>query len=377
MEQDEPLSLTAVGEGTVPHTGRNNQDRLTMRNSKGSKVTIKDVARACGVSAQTISRVVNNRVDVSPATREKVLAVINQMGYQPNALARSMRQPSKTIGVIIAGLTYRGIAITLHGVITAAEAHGFNLLLKELPAFETDNMPDLIHTLLSNQVEGIIYAVPEIGDNWTNVQKKLPKHMPPIVFLKGNPSSAPITISIDNFSGSYAVTQHLIQQGYAHIAHISGPLEWWEARERKRGWAQALRDAGRSVDNRSIVEGDWSPETGREGFRMLCDRYPEMDAVFAANDQMALAVLHIAWEKRITIGKQLGVAGFDNFPGADFFCPPLTTVNQDFYTLGELAVRKLLLINSPKRKDEDVESDAILLTPEVVVRQSSLRSAGQ
>ncbi len=344
-----------------------------MKNSNGSKVTIKDVARACGVSTQTISRVVNNRVDVSQATREKVLAVISQMGYQPNALARGMRQSSKTIGVIIAGLQYRGIAITLHGVITAAEAHGFNLLLKELPAFETDNMPDLIQPLMSNQVEGIIYAVPEIGENWTHVQKSLPKHSPPIVFLKGNPSSAPATISIDNFSGGYTVTQHLIRQGYTRIGHISGPLEWWEARERKRGWAQALRDAGLGVETRAVVEGDWSPTGGQEGFDTLCQQYPEMDAVFSANDQMALSVLHTAWEKGITIGRQLGVAGFDNFAGAEFYCPPLTSVHQDFYMLGELAVRKLLRINSPENGDTDVESDAILLTPQLVVRQSSLK----
>lgn len=344
-----------------------------MQKPRDSKLTIKDVARACGVSTQTISRVVNNRVDVSPATREKVRAIIDRMGYQPNALARGMRQSSKTLGVIIAGLQYGGIAITLHGVITAAEAHGFNLLIKELPAFETDNMPELIQSLLSSQVEGIIYAVPEIGENWTNVQKKLTKHSPPIVFLKGNPSSAPTTISIDNFSGSYAVTRHLIEQGYAHIAHISGPQEWWEARERRRGWAQALRDAGRPVEARAATEGDWSPEGGREGLYTLRRQYPEMDAVFSANDQMALAVLHFAWEKEITIGRELGVAGFDNFAGADYYCPPLTTVNQDFYTLGEYAVRKLLLINSPEKNDKEVDGDAILLTPEVIVRQSSLR----
>lgn len=344
-----------------------------MTTPKTPKITIKDVARACGVSTQTISRVVNNRVDVSAATREKVLAIIDQMGYQPNALARSMRQSSKTLGVIIAGLEYRGIAITLHGVITAAETHGFNLLLKELPAFDAINMPDLIQSLISSQVEGIIYAVPEIGENWINVQKKFNRHSPPTVFLKGNPTSAPITISIDNFSGSYAVTRHLIDQGYNHIGHISGPLEWWEARERKRGWAQALRDADRTVENHAFVEGDWSPAGGKECFHALCRQYAEMDAVFAANDQMALAVLYTAWEKNIAIGKQLGVTGFDNFPGADFYCPPLTTVNQDFYTLGELAVRKLLRINMPENDDIDVENDTILLAPDIVVRQSSLR----
>jgi DNA-binding LacI/PurR family transcriptional regulator len=349
--------------------------RLSMKRTNASKITIKDVARACGVSPQTISRVVNNRVDVSAATREKVLAIIDQMGYQPNALARGMRQSSKTLGVIIAGLQYRGIAITLHGVITAAEAHGFNLLLKELPTFDAINMPDLIQSLMSSQVEGIIYAVPEIAENWTNVQKKLTKHTPPIVFLKGSPASAPVTISIDNYSGGYAVTRHLVEQGYNHIGHISGPLEWWEARERKRGWAQALRDAGRPVENKAVVQGNWLPTSGRDCFNTLCQQYPEMDALFTANDQMALAVLHTAWEKGIPVGRQLGVTGFDNFPGAEFHCPPLTTVNQDFYTLGELAVRKLLQINSLENGDKDIESDDILLTPEVIVRQSSLRTA--
>lgn len=345
-----------------------------MNPARKLRVTIKDVARACGVSTQTISRVLNNRVDVSPATREKVLAVIVQMGYQPNALARGMRQSSKTLGVIIAGLQYRGIAITLHGVITAAEAHGFNLMLKELPTFDATDMPDLIQSLMSSQVEGIIFAVPEIGENWVQVQKRLPRHSPPIVFLKGNPSSAPVTISIDNFSGSYAVTRHLVEQGYNHIGHISGPLAWWESRERKRGWAQALRDAGRPVEDRAVVEGDWSPAGGKDGYHRLCRQYPEMDAVFSANDQMALAVLHIAWEKGITVGRALGVAGFDNFAGADCYCPPLTTVNQDFYMLGEFAVRKLLLINSPENGDREVESDTILLPPAVVVRQSSSRN---
>lgn len=344
-----------------------------MPQNRPTRVTIKDVARACGVSTQTISRVLNNRVDVSPATREKVLAVIDQMGYQPNALARGMRQSSKTLGVIIAGLRYEGIAITLHGVITAAERYGFNLILKELPGFQATDMKALIQSLMSNQVEGIIYSVPEIGDNWINLRKSLNKNSPPLVFLKGSPSSAPTTISIDNFRGGYAITRHLIEQGYRHIAHISGPMEWWESRERKRGWAQALADAGRPAEEAAVVAGNWSTESGAIAFKELQKRYPHMDAVFSANDQMARAVLHDAWLSGIRVGPQLGVAGFDNLAGVDFCCPPLTTVNQDFHKLGELAVRKLLSLNTPDMQDADVHGSALLIRPEVVVRQSSMR----
>lgn len=346
-----------------------------MKATRKSRVTIKDVARACGVSTQTISRVLNDRVDVSPTTREKVLAVIDQMGYQPNALARGMRQRSKTLGVIIAGLRYEGISITLNGVITAAEKHGFNLILKELPTFEATNMKGLIRSLMSNQVEGIIYAVPEIGENWTRAQNTLNKHSPPLVFLKGNPSSAPTTISIDNFSGGYAVTKHLIEQGYQHIAHISGPMDWWESRERKRGWSQALTDAGMVVEETAVVEGNWSAASGRDSYQTLREQFPRMDAIFSANDQMALAVMHTAWQTGLQIGPQLGLVGFDDLAGVDFYCPPLTTVNQDFHKLGEFAVRKLLSLNASDMQDADVESNTILLPPELVVRQSSLRRA--
>ena len=209
-----------------------------------TKVTIKDVARACGVSTQTISRVLNNRVDVSPVTRDKVRAVMEGMEYQPSALARSMRQKTKTLGVIIAGLQYFGISATLTGITQAAEARGYNLMIKELPSMDSMEMQPLIQSLTAHQVQGIICAAPEVSDNWKSIQKNLNYQVPPMVFLKGNPTSAPVTISLDNYSGAYAITRHLVDQGYRHIAHISGPLEGWEARERKRAWIRALVDSG-------------------------------------------------------------------------------------------------------------------------------------
>ncbi len=123
-----------------------------------SKVTIKDVARACGVSTQTISRVLNDRTDVSRSTREKIVAVMEEMDYQPSALARSMRQQTKTLGVIIAGLHYFGISTTLTGITQAAENRGFNLMIKELPSFYSMEMQPLIQSLTAHQVQGIICA---------------------------------------------------------------------------------------------------------------------------------------------------------------------------------------------------------------------------
>lgn len=337
------------------------------------KVTIKDVARACGVSTQTISRVINNKKDVSIATREKVLAVIAQMDYQPSAMARGMRQGSKTLGVIITGLKYKGISTTLKGIVQAAERHGLSIILKEIATFDAKDMHPLVDSLLSHQVRGIIYAAPQVGDNWHHVQNSLPTITPPIVFLKGNPASAPLTISLDDFHGAYLVTKHLIEQGYRKIAHISGPLNWWESRERRRGWQQALLDANAPPDDAAWIEGDWSPEKGLYAFRELKIKYPEMDAVFAANDQTALAVLHEAWSTGVSVPNELGVAGYDNISESKFFSPPLTTIRQDFLKLGALAVEKILQTQNDPLPPDSRLPDTIILKTELITRASTLR----
>ncbi len=345
-----------------------------MTQTTRGRVTIKDVARACGVSTQTISRVLNNRVDVSKATREKVLAVIDQMGFQPSAFARGMRQESTTLGVIIAGLQHKGISTCLKGITQEAEFNGRSLILKELPSFnDTQEMPTLIQSLVAHQVMGIIYAAPEVGKNWSQVQAKLPPNCPPTVFLKGNSSSAPITVSIDNYQGAYQVTDHLIRKGYRHIAHISGPLDWFEARERKRGWRQALLDAGMPVEDGQCAEGSWDPNSGLMAFQRLYSKYKKMDAIFVANDQMALAVLNTAWDKGIRIPEDLGVAGFDDISESAYFIPPLTTVRQDFRKLGALAVRKILALKG-LGSDASKKTDHTTIPPELIIRQSTQRT---
>ena len=325
------------------------------------------------MSTQTVSRVLNERPDVSQDTREKVLAVIRQMEYQPSALARSMRQRSTTLGVIIAGLNYVGISTTLFGITQASQAYGFSLLLKVMPTFDSPDMLPFIQSLSAHQVEGMIYAAPEVGDNWKIVQKFLNDRMPPVVYLKGNPASAPTTISFDNFAGAYTITQHLVEQGYRYIAHITGPLDWWESRERKRGWMRALLDAGLQAPECAVVSGDWSTASGAAALGTLLFQYPEMDAVFAANDQTALGVLSAATAKGIRVPYSLGIAGYDNISEAEYFSPPLTTIHQDFNLLGELAVHKLMAMNNPENEDPNLSANTLILPTTLMVRSSTQR----
>ena len=337
--------------------------------------TIKEVAAAAGVSTQTVSRVINDRPDVSPETRKRVQDVIDRLGYQPSALARSLiRQRSYTLGVVTAGLKYTGPSRTLSGITSAAEEAGYSLLLKELPHFDANNITPIFQRLISRHVDGIIWAVPEVGDNRTWVNKLSLELEIPIVYLAMEPKEKICVVSINNYLGGQLSVLHLLEQGYQHIGHISGPLEWWEARERKAGWSDVLKKANHEVKDEHWVEGNWSSSSGAQVIETLFKQYPEMDAVFVANDQMALSVMQYACKRGVCIPEDLGVVGFDGIPESAYYWPPLTTIQQDQYNVGEVAVAEIInIIESGWQEQEPARPKSILLAPTLVIRQSSLR----
>jgi LacI family transcriptional regulator len=334
-----------------------------------SKVTIRDVADLAQVSSQTVSRVINNRPDVADETRQRVRQAIEELNYQPNAIARSLiQQRSLTLGVITAGLQFIGPSQTLNGIAKQAEEMGYSLLLKELPHFRSNNTKPLINTLLARQVEGIIWAVPEIGDN----REHLPEVSIPIIYLTMQERPDVSTVAIDNYLGGRMAAQHLIEQGYRHIAHLSGPLDWWESRQRQAGWIDALREAGLEVSDRQVASGNWSVGSGAQAMAQLVESYPEMDAVFVGNDQMALGAIHVAHQKGYQIPGDLGLAGFDGIPESEYFVPPLTTICQDLRELGSTAVRQLVqAIVSDRLEHLAFEARYTSLRPELRIRESS------
>ncbi len=339
------------------------------------RVTIKQVAERTGVSAQTVSRVVNGRPDVAAETRQRVLEAIEQLGYQPNALARSLiRRRSHTLGVVTAGLTYIGPAYTLNGITDQAEAMGYSLLLKVLPSFETDEVIPILDALLARQVDGVIWAVSEVGNNHAWMDERLPALPVPIIFLTMHPQSEVSVVAVDNYMGGRVATEHLLQQGYRRIAHIAGPLAWWESRQRMAGWRDALIEAGISVCDSHWAEGDWSPKSGEEAIQCLLERYPDMDAVFVANDQMAFGVLSVACRRGLRIPDELAVVGFDGIPETAYLWPPLTTVHQDLYALGRTAVQRVVaMIEASQHADQEIQTaDVIWLKPQLIVRESSI-----
>jgi LacI family transcriptional regulator len=182
-------------------------------------------------------------------------------------------------------------------------------------------------------------------------------------------------VSIDNYVGGRMAMSHLLEQGYRKIGYISGPLDWRKACQQKTAWNDALTDAGVQVEAKHWVEGNWSSESGARAFEILFEQYPEMDSIFVGNDQMALGVIQIARQKGLKIPEDIGLVGFDDIPESAYFWPPLTTVQQDQYSLAKLAVEKIVkTIESIWDGTELAEpTNTTILSPTLVVRKSSLR----
>jgi LacI family transcriptional regulator len=342
---------------------------------KNVRATIKEVASVAGVSTQTVSRVINERPDVSPETRRRVQEVIKQLSYQPSALARSLiRQRSNTLGVVTAGLRHMGPSRTLSGITMAAEEADYSLLLKELPSYDTEDITPIFQEFLSRHVDGIIWAVPEVGENRNWVNNPPADVEVPLVYITMEPRENLSIVTVDNYLGGRMAIAHLLEQGYRSIGHICGPLDWWEARQRMSAWKDSLTEAGLELQDHHCVEGNWSSASGALAIEKLFDQYPDMDAIFVANDQMALGAMQFFAEKKIRVPEDMGVVGFDNIPESAFFFPALTTVQQDQHNVAKIAVAEVIkIIESGWRELDPVDPKSIVLPPTLIVRQSSLR----
>ena len=339
---------------------------------KQKRITIKDVAQAAGVSTQTVSRVMNKYSYVSEETRQRVEEVVEELGYNPSTLARSLiQQRSYTLGVVTFGLKHIGPSRTLNGVADKADELGYMLLMKELDNFDTNRMDDVIHSLLARQVDGIIWVAPEIGDNHAWVDERMDKIPVPVLFLAMRPRDGIFSVATDNFQGGVMAVRHLLDCGKRKIGHISGPVTWWEADERKRGWCETLTAAGLDAPECHCTEGNWSSASGEQAFIQLLVTFPDMDAVFVGNDQMSLGVLREAARREISIPDQLAIVGFDNIPESAYFCPSLTTISQDLQLLGEQAAQSVVKMIQSRQQGQPMTAQSKFIQPTLVIRESS------
>lgn len=347
-----------------------------------ARVTIRDIARASGVSTQTVSRVLNDHPDVAAETFARVQRVIAETGYRPNMLARGLiRGQSHSLGVVAYGLDYFGPSRILTGIEQQAAGLGYSMSLTLIHEPRTDDVDDVLADLAGRQVDGLIWAIPEIADNRSWLRHGA-GHLPlPLVVVGGTTVRlAPPVIGIDNRAIGWLAMSHILDGGADRVAVITGPLDWWEARERLVGAREALRAAGRRLPQALVHEGDWTASSGDVGLHRLLRTDPAIDAVFACNDQMALGAMHAAHGLGIPIPGRLAVVGVDDTAEGSHFWPPLTTVHQPLRDAGALAVETIVRIISDARAGRPTEDDGsarvTLLEPSLIVRESSRKPVG-
>ncbi len=320
-----------------------------------------EVAAQAGVSHQTVSRVLNDSPLVKDDTRARVLAAIEEMGYRRNNAARMLAtNRSGRIGMISAHLALHGPSMIAVAVQEAGHDAGYDVSLVGVSDFSPESLKGAVDRLLDEAVEALVVAVAHT----TATERALSLHLPvPVVLVQGVSAGQPMAAGIDQMAGAFLATEHLLDLGHRHVAHVTGPLEWVEAGQRRAGWrdAHARRDL---LPGRELA-GDWSARSGYDAGQRIADD-PDVTAVFAANDAMALGVLRALHERGVDVPGRVSVVGFDDVPEAAYYWPGLTTVSQEFSVLGRSAVA--LTLRALAGEGEPV---ADLVRPSLVVRASS------
>ncbi|MBS2962026.1 LacI family DNA-binding transcriptional regulator [Actinocrinis puniceicyclus] len=328
-----------------------------------------DVARIAGVSHQTVSRVLNDHPNVRPATRDRVLAAIRELGYRPNAAARTLvTRRTNTLGVISFNTTLYGPASMLYGIEQAAKQHDYFVTVAALAALDRRSVLDAVERLRDQAVEGIIVIAPQTTA--VGALANVPSDVP-LVAVGCGTHSALASVAVDNEAGAERATSYLLDLGHRTVHHLAGPASWLDAQERQIGWRRTLEAHGAIVPE-PLNGGDWSARTGFElGQRIARD--PGISAVFCANDHMALGLLRALQQAGRRVPEDVSIIGFDDIPEAEYFGPPLTTVRQDFDELGRRALRSLIQLIDADQRGIPAAAPHISIEPGLVVRASATR----
>jgi DNA-binding LacI/PurR family transcriptional regulator len=327
------------------------------------RITIRDVAAHAGVSHQTVSRVINDNERVLPETRERVTKSIAELGYHPNALARSMaRGTSHTVACLSPNLTDFTFASIINGAETEARKRDYFWLSSSVP--DIASFVEFVNELVtSRRVDGLLVINPYADERYT----KLP-HDFPIAFAGARPREGEFnSIALDDEIVGYEATRHLLDLQHRDIVMITGPMSEDATQDRCHGYERALREAGIEPEPHWVIEGDWSARSGHDALMQLATADRLHGAIFAQNDLMAAGVLRATKDLGLEVPRDLSVIGVDDFPLSAFLDPPLTTFRQDFQLIGREAAS--LLIESIKQPD--AHRRQLRLPAELIVRRST------
>jgi DNA-binding LacI/PurR family transcriptional regulator len=331
--------------------------------------TIKDIARQLNISISTVSRAMRNAPDVNIETRKAVMALSEELNYQPNKLALSLKQKqTHNIGVLVPNLDYV-LATMVKGIDEVALEAGYTVMVcqsNESFGREIVNMRRLLDSL----VDGFIISVSSETKVFDHFRKIQEKQMPMVVFDRMTPFLQAPGVRIDNEDGGFQATEHLIEQGYKRIAILAGPKNLGISNERLDGYLRALKKYKMKPDQDLIIYCDFNQHYAYLATQELLQMKKRPDAIFTISDRMAIGAMLAIKEKGLRMPQDIGLVGFNNEPVVSLVTPGISSVDQPAFELGKIAAK---LFIETMHNESDMSHVEEVLKVKLIVRESSQR----
>lgn len=339
---------------------------------KSAQITIKDIAKALKISPSTVSRALKDHPDISPATKKAVRELAQELDYQPNSVALSLRKSrTHTIGVVIPQIVHHFFSTVISGIEDVANDAGYQVIIcQSNESFEREVLS--VQALMGSRVDGMLVSVAQDTNDTRHFQNLINKGVPIVFFDRMVEGLEASSVVVDDFGGAYRATEHLIREGRKKIAHLAGPESLMISHSRKNGYLKALDDFGFTADPDYVVNAGLTIEEGAKAIKGLLEKGIKPDAVFAANDPLAIGAMKALKEEGYAIPDDVAIIGFSDEPITSLIDPPMTTVAQPGYEMGKLATN-LLLQQIDLGDEVDITIQKEELRTELVVRESSRR----
>ena len=324
-------------------------------------VSIKDIARAAGVSPSTVSRALSNHPRISEETATRIRRLATELGYTASLPARSLvTRHTATIGLVITYASDPFLGRLVHGVEDAARGNGYSVYLISSHR-DVEREEDILHSLYERRVTGIIVTGSRIDAGYLQLCERFPV---PVVLI--NCPDYPYSVSSDNQRGGYQATEHLVELGHRRIAYVANPYSRGTDLDRLAGYKMALADHGIPSNEWLMVEGDGTLQGGVQAVQQLLALSQPPTAILCFNDMTAMGVIHALSRVNKKVPPDCSVIGFDDLELAAYYCPPLTTVRQPTYRLGQRAMR---ILQELIEGQSEVRTE--ILPAELVVRETT------
>ncbi|MDR8393797.1 LacI family transcriptional regulator [Aliifodinibius sp. S!AR15-10] len=341
---------------------------------KKKNATLTDIANELDIDVSTVSKALKNHPNISETTKKKVSKVARQLNYRPNAIATALvKGSSNLIGVMVPHTDESFFASAIRGIEEIAQQAGYNIVIFQSHDDQNTEIKNL-ETMYRARVDGIIASHAMYTSDFSHYQDVIDQDIPLILFDRFDNSLDSDVVAVDDYKGAYKAVTHLIEQGCKKIVHISGNMGVHIYDERLRGYKQALKDNDINFEEDLVFESDTSIEDGQQLTTKLWDRSVKPDAIFAASDNPALGALQVLKAKGVKIPDDVAIVGFSNEKFTSYVTPTITSVEQHSRRLGEIAAQIFIdRISKDRQENDNKLPQKVILTPELIVRESSQR----